>query len=180
MFSFGAYMAGDAMGRGASLDKAAIAELAERKAKANADLGGTLEALRNGKDKLARLEKYEENIAKLRGVMQKCQEEVDKLEPKLASKKADLAQITAEVKAMDGRAEVLRRSPVELPAGQFVVGRDIRPGRYAVVGESNFIVNGGQKVNTILGRGGVDQYVCDLEDGDQIQIEGADRFYPID
>ncbi len=70
--------------------------------------------------------------------------------------------------------------PTELPAGQFTVGRDIRAGRYTVVGDSNFIVNGGAKVNTILGNGGVDRYVCNLEDGDEIDARGADRFYPMD
>lgn len=78
-----------------------------------------------------------------------------------------------------------KNEPKVLPAGYFEVGTDIEPGRYSVSGKSNFVVydsTGDLKVNTILGDGrfGVENYVCRLETGDQIEAAGKFTYTPIE
>lgn len=60
-------------------------------------------------------------------------------------------------------------------AGVFLAGKDIPPGRYKVEpvnGFGNYFVNGGSKVNIILGRGDdlfLPEYVFELDEGDEIE-----------
>jgi hypothetical protein len=74
---------------------------------------------------------------------------------------------------------VTTHSPVTLSAGTFTVGQDIGAGRYVATttpgSSGNFIVNGNNSVNEILGQngyGGVPKVTTDLSDGDVITISG--------
>jgi len=59
----------------------------------------------------------------------------------------------------------------------------VRPGRYTVMGSSNFFVRdsmGASRINVILGgRLGVKEYVCNLNAGEEIQAESAVTLYPM-
>lgn len=171
-----AYMVGSSAGRSASLDAATEASLTKERAGADAELRKTNDSLSANKARLAKLDGYEAKTAKLQGQIANRQQEVSSLSASLSGKRSELESLT-------GKVEKVRRQPIELPAGHFTVGRDIRPGRFTVVGDSNFVVRGNDgdlKANTILGNGGVERYVCELEEGDQIEAEGADSFYPMD
>lgn len=113
------------------------------------------------------------------------QEYIDKKD----SYDAEIASMQSDIAALSSQAETIRKSMipngkgVKLPAGQFIVGKDIPAGRYKVTGTSNFMIDGSTDVNTIL-KGpdddlGVSSYVCTLSDGDSIKAEGADTFTPI-
>ena len=171
-----AYMIGSSAGRSTTLDAAAVASLTKEKAAADVELRKTTDSLSANKARLAKLDGYEAKTANLQNQIANRQHEVSSLSVSLSGKRSELESLT-------GKVERVRRQPIELPAGHFTVGRDIRPGRFTVVGESNFVVRGRDgdlKANTILGGGGVERYVCELEDGDQIEAEGADSFYPMD
>jgi len=172
-----AYMIGSSAGHSASLDAAAVASLTKEKAWADAELRKATDSLSANKARLATLEGYEAKTTKLQNQIANRQQEVSSLNASLSGKRSELESLT-------GKVEKVRHQPIELPAGEFVVGRDIRPGRFTVTGDSNLFVTGADgenKVNTILGgQYGVERYVCQLEEGDQIKAEGADTFYPMD
>ena len=172
-----AYMVGSSTGRAATLDAAAVAGLTKERAGADAELRKTSDSLSANKARLAKLDGYEAKTAKLQDQIANRQQEASSLDASLSAKRSELESLT-------GKMDKVRHQPIELPAGEFVVGRDIRPGRYTVTGDSNLFVTGADgehKVNTILGgQYGVERYVCQLEEGDQIKAEGADTFYPMD
>lgn len=100
----------------------------------------------------------------------------------LKASRGQVEEKQAELERLTARVNRERIKPVRLPAGQFIVGRDIRPGRYQVSGDSNFVVRGPDgdlKVNTILGSNGNESYVCDLQEGDSIQAESSVTFQPL-
>lgn len=174
----GAYAVGAYVGRTAALDVASLKELFQEKANLSIEYQNLEKLVAMNKAKLKKLEKFEETVARLA-------KEVSSEEAALNSLRGQVAEKRRELQALIVRVEKTKSRPVELPAGHFDVGVDIRAGRYSVVGRSNFVVrsgDGGIKVNTILGDGdfGVRSYVCRLEEGDSIQAESAIRCYPID
>ena len=68
---------------------------------------------------------------------------------------------------------------VNLYAGTFTVGQDIGAGRYVATapagGSGNFMVDGNDSYNEILGSDGVPKVTVDLTDGDTINISGLDQ-----
>ncbi|PLR95901.1 hypothetical protein [Bacillus sp. T33-2] len=121
----------------------------------------------------------EAEVAKIQSDLGAKQTEIQNLENTIESKKGELAGI-------EGQIREKKEAPKQLPAGHFVVGRDIAEGRYKVVpvGEgSNFVVysaGGELKVNTILGSWGVKEYVFFASEGDEIQSEAPTRFVPVE
>lgn len=106
----------------------------------------------------------------------------DSYDSELSSDQAVLDSITSQADAMK-KSLTQNGKPITLPAGKFVVGKDIPSGRYNVTGTSNFMVDGSTDVNTIL-KGpdctiGVSEYVCTLSDGDSIDAHGSDTFTPV-
>ena len=125
---------------------------------------------------LTEIEKFNADKVLLQGNIGNLRNELSNLKKEVEDKKSELLTLTKAVE--DAKAE-----PKTLPAGNFVVGKDIQPGRYSVSGRSNFVVHsssGKLKVNTILGGlYGVESYVCELITGDQIEANGSDTFTPI-
>jgi chromosome segregation ATPase len=83
----------------------------------------------------------EDEIVKLDGTLKSKQGEVAKLDADIGTKQGELASVIGQIKEK-------KSAPIVLPAGQFVVGKDIPSGRYKSVparGNGNFFVNGGEK-----------------------------------
>lgn len=124
--------------------------------------------------------------------MKQYESDKSRLEDNIQSMETRLQDITDEVTEKQQELDRLtngiiqkKSEPKVLPAGFFEVGTDIEPGRYSVTGRSNLFIydsNGYLKVNTILGDGsfGVENYVCRLETGDQIEAAGKFTYTPIE
>lgn len=170
-----AFQLGQNNGRADSVDKEAVKLAAETKKQADSEFRATQGKLEANKAKLKTLEDFEGKVATLRADSSRFTSELKSLKGQVEEKQAELESLT-------GRIRRERTKPIHLPAGQFIVGRDIRPGRYQVFGESNFFVHGPDgelKVNTILGDNGNGSYVCELSDGDSIQAESSVTFQPL-
>lgn len=154
-----------------------VARLVAERATADEQLKRTNEAIDLNRHRLEKLEGYNGRLAKAIDDLRATSAKLDDVQSKLTSGRAELI-------ALRGRIQRTKDAPIEMPAGQLVVGHDLPAGRYAVVGDSNFQVfaeDGDLKVNTILGGDyGVKEYVCFLEDGDRIEARGADTFYRIE
>lgn len=170
------YILGGNSGRLDSLNAAVVDRVAKERLEADSAYKQSVESVKANQGKLDRLDGYEKKTADLGGQIERRKAELSTTIGKLAEGKTELYSLTRRIGEAKGR-------PIELPAGFFRVGRDIPPGRYSILGESNLFVktvDGDHKVNTILGYGGVGRFVCDLEEGDEIEANGADSFYPID
>ncbi len=175
VFAWAGFQMGEKSGRAESVDKEAVKVAADSKRQLDSEFQATQGKLEANKAKLKTLENYESKVAQLRGDTSRLASELKSLDGQLEDKQAELKSLT-------GRITRERTKPVQLPAGRFKVGRDLRAGRYQVFGESNFAVysaDGDLKVNTILGDNGNASYVCDLEDGDSIQAESSVTFQPL-
>lgn len=170
-----AFQVGQSSGRADSVDREAAKLAAESKKHLDSEFQATQGELEANKAKLKTLEDFEGKVGSLRADNSRFSSELKALKGQVEEKQAELERLTARVNRE-------RTKPVRLPAGQFIVGRDIRPGRYQVYGDSNFVVRGPDgelKVNTILGSNGNESYVCDLQEGDSIQAESSVTFQPL-
>ncbi|MFZ3577625.1 hypothetical protein [Virgibacillus sp. DJP39] len=107
------------------------------------------------------------------------QSKLDKLNSTIKGKQAELDKLEKGIAKKEGE-------PINLISGEFIVGRDLPPGRYQAtnVGEgSNFVVyssDGSLKVNTILGESfGYGDYVFWAEDGDLIESAAKVKLIPV-
>jgi predicted RNase H-like nuclease (RuvC/YqgF family) len=133
--------------------------------------------IEEGKDIIAEAENYLNNKEQLDKELILKQEEISQLDVSIKEKQEELESYKIEIL----KAE---QEPTIIPAGQHTVGDLVKAGRYLVTGKSNFVVytkSGGLKVNTILGGGmlGVDEYACNLEEGDEIQTQSRTTLTPI-
>jgi hypothetical protein len=124
----------------------------------------------------------EEDLAKVNDTVKTKQDQVKSLDSQIGSKQKELASITGEIKTK-------KDAPKILPAGQYVVGKDVPVSRYKAVPNgsgSNFVVygaGGDLKVNTILGNHsglGQQEYVFWAEKGDSIQTEASVKLIPVE
>ena len=149
-------------------------------------LGDTEKQLKENENLLTELENYTENKEKLtedlnqkKTELETKSEELESLNTQISQKQAELNQLTSNIAQAKGQ-------PISLQAGQFIVGKDIPAGRYNVSGSSNFIVHDGFtgriKVNTILGYGyvGDGDYICTLDNGDEINNHAPSTLTPIE
>lgn len=170
------YSKGVTAGKADAVDKAVLADYMKQKHDADESLKSTEIRLAANKLKVDRLEKHDAILEDLKKKIQVQTDVHEKLKSDISNKQSELDSLTS-------RVQKTKDKPIDLPAGHFTVGTDIRAGRYQVTGDSNLIIrssSGDTKVNTILGGGmGVDSYVCELEDGDKIEAGGSDRFHPI-
>lgn len=110
------------------------------------------------------------------------QKDVDELTTQVNAKKDELKKLSGEIANKQNTLDTLnkgilikKKEPRTLVAGVFIAGKDIAPGRYKVEpvnGFGNYFVNGGSKVNIILGRGDdlfLPEYVFELDEGDEIE-----------
>jgi hypothetical protein len=123
--------------------------------------------------------------------------QLDTLNNDIETKKTESSSLDAEIKKkkdelakIENVIVVKNEAPIRLPAGHFLVGKDIEPGRYKVVAVgqgSNFMVDdleGNNVVNTIIYSspedGGVTEYITDLNDGDTINAESPFKYIPVE
>lgn len=125
--------------------------------------------------------RYEE-VSGLVSQKENIQKEIDTLVNQVDEKNGELKKISGEVSNKKSVLDKLnkgilakKKEPRTLVAGVFEAGKDIPPGRYKVEpvnGFGNYFVNGGSKVNIILGRGDdlfLPEYVFELYEGDEIE-----------
>lgn len=109
------------------------------------------------------------------------QDQIEGLDSMIIDKQEELDKLTSGVQAK-------KEEPVHLNAGQYVIGKDVKVGRYQAtnIGRgTNFIVYDGDDgtaiVNTILGTSnGSGDYVFFAADGDVIQTEGQVKLIPVE
>jgi multidrug efflux pump subunit AcrA (membrane-fusion protein) len=120
----------------------------------------------------------ENQIAELNKQIDSKKGEITGLDSQIKSKNDQLASLTGQIQAKN-------EAPKVLPAGMFVVGKDIPAGRYKAVpngGNGNFFVNKGAKVNIMLGSGKFYQseYVFQASNGDEIELTLSAKFIPVE
>lgn len=156
---------------------------------ANDELEKTLNELDAAKSDLSKTQKEHEdvlNLAKDKEQLEKnvndLKAQVNDLNNKIAEKQSELEAITAGVKAR-------KEEPIELGAGEYLVGLDLPADRYEVfpIGRgSNFFVYGSSgaiKVNIILSNReghGVPSYVFVASEGDFIETKTPVKFVPVE
>mgnify|MGYP001053941655 CR=1 FL=1 len=109
------------------------------------------------------------------------------IEEKLSSLNAEVKSKEAELAKLESGIQAKKEAPVQLNAGQYVVGHDVKEGRYKAtnIGRgTNFIVygeDGSAVVNTILGtENGSGDYVFFATEGQIIQTEGQVKLIPVE
>lgn len=121
---------------------------------------------------------------------------VKELDEQISSKSSQISSLDStintkknELSSLESAIKVKKEAPVELPAGQFIVGKDISPGRYKVlpIGRgANFMVydsSGNNVVNTIIYSSsdlGVSEYVTLLSDGYIIDAHSPFKYVPVE
>ncbi|MBH0154738.1 hypothetical protein IHV10_00095 [Fictibacillus sp. 5RED26] len=130
-----------------------------------------------------------DEVTEMVGQKEAIQKEVDELGTQVNAKKDELKKLSGEIANKQNELDTLnngilikKKEPRTLVAGVFIVGKDIAPGRYKVEpvnGFGNYFVNGGSKVNIILGRGDdlfLPEYVFELDEGDEIEATLSVRY----
>lgn len=113
---------------------------------------------------------------------------LDEKEAKKKALKGDIKGKEKELSKIENVVSKTKEDPIELIAGQYIVGTDIPEGRYQAtnIGDgSNFVVHssgGSLKVNTILGDSivGSGDYVFFADDGDVIETRGRAKLIPVE
>lgn len=110
------------------------------------------------------------------------QKEYDTLLQQVEDNKGEIKALTQQISDKQKELDIItkgiiikKKEPRVLVAGVFIAGKDIPPGRYKIEpnrGSGNYFVNGGAKVNVILGKGDdfyLPEYVFELDEGDVIE-----------
>ncbi|TKD70848.1 coiled-coil domain-containing protein [Pseudalkalibacillus hwajinpoensis] len=158
-----------------------------------------LEKLQAEVDEVEKLIEEKDAITKENDSLQedkdKSKKELNKLSDKVKEKKTRGSELDDTIKAKEKELEklektIIRKSeePIELTAGQYIVGTDLPEGRYQVtnIGDgTNFFVydsSGMPTVNTILGDGmvGTGDYVFFTNTGDMIETLGRVKLMPVE
>lgn len=144
--------------------------------KEKAELFKEAQAVLDKKDSL------EKDLETLQSSIDAKSSRISDLEKQISDKNNELASV-------EGKIKVAKDDPKNLPAGMFVVGKDIPPGRYKVVAVgrgSNFFVfnsDGSNLVNTIISNTanhGVPEYVTYLAEGYIIEANSPFKYIPIE
>lgn len=175
LFSLIFYNAGKSTKYSATIAKA----VASQRLTADSDYAALQSNISAAQNTQSDLNDYKSHKSALDSQFSSEKNEASSLAVAISSKQSELNQLSGKVAAAKG-------APKTLPAGDFIVGQDIPAGRYKVTGSSNFFVHtadGDGKVNTILGDGSdglsVTEYVCQLDNGDQIEEHSATTFTPV-
>lgn len=121
-------------------------------------------------------EEYQTSIEDIQGDLESCQAmngELNDARTKLNEINGQISDAQSRLDALNGQIDQVKGEPIQLPAGEFVVGTDVPAGRYIISGSSNFITHsssGSVRINTILGDSAVGSgdYHGNLADGDII------------
>jgi len=151
---------------------------------------GTLKnTIAEREQELEQLEEEMADIIELDNNREELEEEVKTLAIKVGELKAEIREKEEELEALTAGVKAREEEPIELGAGQYLVGMDLPPDRYEVfpVGRgSNFFVygsSGSSKVNVILSNReghGVPSYVFVASDGDYIETNTPVKFVPVE
>lgn len=155
-----------------------LAAIVAERVKKTAELSDLKQEVSSNEKIIKEMNEYNANKEALNAEIIKKQSTISSLDAKIKVKSDELDFLT-------GKAAKAVSDPKRLGAGVFTVGTDLTPGRYSVTGSSNFVVydsTGSLKVNTILGSGryAVANYTCNLEIGDEMELDSACVFTPIE
>lgn len=111
------------------------------------------------------------------GKIAEKQDELNKKQAEVDSKQAELDKLSGAVVKAAG-------NPITVSAGDYIVGTDIKAGRYKVSGSSNFVVytsSGELYINTILGDGTVGRgdYTATLSNKMIVRCSAKTVFTPV-
>lgn len=136
----------------------------------------------NKKAELSQMNAEYEEVTSIINQRDEVQKEYDTLSKQVEEKNEEIKAITQQITDKQKELDVItkgiivkKKEPRVLVAGVFIAGKDIPPGRYKVEpnrGSGNYFVNGGAKVNIILGKGDdfyLPEYVFELDEGDEIE-----------
>jgi predicted RNase H-like nuclease (RuvC/YqgF family) len=119
----------------------------------------------------------------------------DSISAEIVKLKGDVSNLSETIKAkqkelnsLDTKIKAKKEAPISLGAGTYIVGKDVKAGRYKVVPVgrgSNFFVldsSGVPTVNTILGNDGfgVPDYVFSTEAGETIESHAPVKLIPVE
>lgn len=115
------------------------------------------------------------------------EEKLSSLNAEVKGKELKVKAIEAELAKLESGVQAKKEAPVQLNAGQYIVGHDVKEGRYKAtnIGRgTNFIVygdDGSAVVNTILGtENGSGDYVFFAQEGNIIRTEGQVKLIPVE
>ena len=119
---------------------------------------------------MVELAKQQVGVSQLQGKAASLQSQVDELNGQIAALKEGIVKLSGE--------------PVKYPAGYLYAGKDFAVGRYKIYGgSSNFGVwnaAGRLRVNEILGRNGVEEYIYTFAEGDEVQAGSSFMMVPVE
>ena len=134
------------------------------------------------------------NIETLKKDQETNKKAINKLKDEVKAKKGEVSKLDDTIKTKKKEIDkledtIVRKSkePIQLTAGQYIVGSDVPAGRYQVtnIGEgTNFFVydsSGMPTVNTILGDSmvGTGDFVFFTSEGDMIETLGPVKLIPV-
>lgn len=98
--------------------------------------------------------------------------------------KQDIAELEAKIEELNADVIKIAGKPKTYPAGYLYAGKDFPAGRYKIYGgSSNFFVydvNDRIRVNIILGRLGVDEYIYTFSEGEEIRAKSSFKLVPVE
>ena len=170
-------------GKAVKVKESAVSVVAERIEATSNELKSIEEKIELDKNIINEVNDYKAN-------KEDKEAELSELDTTLENRKGEIADLDRQISEKNSELNTLKaiitktgEEPKVLPAGQFTVGYDLPQGRYDVTGSSNFVVrtpSGNLKVNTILGgRYGNENYVCNLNIGDTLDLHSKCTFTPI-
>jgi hypothetical protein len=146
------------------------------------DVADAEEEQSNKQAELSQMNSEYEEVTNIINQRDDVQKDYDSLLKQVEGKNGEIKALTQQIKDKQKELDVItqgivvkKKEPRVLVAGVFIAGKDIPPGRYKVEpnrGSGNYFVNGGAKVNIILGKGDdfyLPEYVFELDEGDEIE-----------
>ncbi len=146
------------------------------------ELSDSEQELRDNKEIIQKIQDHEKKISELSGTISKKQGEIATLTKKVDELNSAVSQKQAELDKLNGDIVKAKGQPIKLISGTYTVGKDVPAGRYRISGSSNFIVNNGLKINTILGDSivGSGDYIGYLDEGDVIDNHAPATLTPVE
>jgi hypothetical protein len=136
----------------------------------------------NKQAELSQMNSEFEEVTSIINQRDDVQKEYDTLSKHVEDKNGEIKALTQQISDKQKELDIItkgiivkKKEPRVLVAGVFIAGKDIPAGRYKVEpnrGSGNYFVNGGAKVNIILGKGDdfyLPEYVFELDEGDEIE-----------
>jgi len=153
----------------------------------NSDLEDINEQVKAAKGKLESNQTKFDKLQELAKNREQIKTDVDKATTTLKTLKTNIDKATEKLQTVSGKVTKAEGAPIELGAGHFVIGEDLKPGRYKVTptgGSGNFFVRSddyNRDVGVTLGNydGAQPSYVFEAVSGDKIEIGTSAKFTPV-